>query len=78
MLNDRCGGGRSHHGGTHSRRAADCAWHGGPLDPYAAGCTDVDRELALAIVRDPDSYYVNEHNASYPAGALRGKVDGSL
>jgi hypothetical protein len=49
-----------------------------PLDPYASGCADVDRELALAIVKDPDSYYVNVHNASYPAGALRGQLDGPV
>lgn len=45
-----------------------------PLNPYSAGCTTVSRELALDIITDPTSYYVNVHNASYPAGALRGQL----
>jgi hypothetical protein len=45
------------------------------FDPYSGGCTAVDRELALAIITDPGSYYVNVHNAEFPAGALRGQLD---
>jgi len=45
-----------------------------PLDPYSGGCTEVSRELALAILTDPTSYYVNVHNATYLAGALRGQL----
>jgi CHRD domain len=46
------------------------------LDPVDTGCTDdpIDRALALAIITDPSSYYVNVHNAAYPAGALRGQL----
>ena len=39
------------------------------------GCTDVARELALDIIRNPDAYYVNVHNLEFPAGALRGQLD---
>jgi len=45
-----------------------------PMNPYTEGCAAVTRELALALIRDPGSYYVNVHNAAYPAGALRGQL----
>jgi len=37
-------------------------------------CITVDREKATAIVAKPGDYYVNVHNAAYPAGAVRGQV----
>jgi CHRD domain len=44
------------------------------LNPYQGGCIKVSRELALAIITNPSSYYVNVHNADYPQGALRGQL----
>jgi len=46
-----------------------------PLNPYTGGCTTVDRDLALALIKNPDAYYVNVHNAPFPGGALRGQLD---
>ena len=45
-----------------------------PLNPYTGGCTDVATDLALAIIRDPSSYYVNVHNGAFPPGAARGQL----
>ena len=39
-----------------------------------SGCTEVSRRLALAIITDPSSYYVNVHNLEFPTGALRGQL----
>jgi hypothetical protein len=40
----------------------------------ASGCREVDRELLKAIIHDPDAYYVNLHNVTYPGGAIRGQL----
>lgn len=32
------------------------------------------KSLLLAIQKKPSNYYVNAHNAKYPAGALRGQL----
>ena len=45
-----------------------------PTDGSSSGTVDVSREQAKEIVQDPDNYYVNVHNAEYPAGALRGQL----
>ncbi len=41
----------------------------------AVGCAlGVDRDLIRAIVRNPESYYVNVHTADFPPGAIRGQL----
>ena len=49
-----------------------------PLQPptggSSSGCVEVGRALAKDILKNPSDYYVNVHNAEYPAGALRGQL----
>ena len=45
-----------------------------PTDGSSSACASASRELVLAIIQNPQNYYVNVHNAEYPAGALRGQL----
>ncbi len=38
------------------------------------GCTTTTKTIIDAIRANPKGYYVNVHNASYPAGAVRGQL----
>lgn len=40
----------------------------------AKGCVKAAKTLIVAIETRPNSFYVNIHNAKYPAGALRGQL----
>lgn len=45
-----------------------------PTSGSSSGCTSVDPELAKDILKNPEAYYVNVHNADFSAGALRGQL----
>lgn len=45
-----------------------------PTSGSSSGCASASRELVLAILTNPANYYVNVHNAVYPAGAVRGQL----
>jgi hypothetical protein len=46
-----------------------------PASGTSSGCVSVSRELAREIIQAPSDYYVVVHNASFPAGALRGQIE---
>lgn len=43
-------------------------------DGLVRGCVDADPALLADIVANPGNYYVNVHNGTYPAGAVRGQL----
>lgn len=45
-----------------------------PTDGTSSGCVTAARELIVDIIQNPADYYVNVHNAPFPAGALRGQL----
>lgn len=42
--------------------------------PTAERCVSADRAVILEIIRNPENYYVNLHNATHPAGVVRGQL----
>jgi CHRD domain len=50
-----------------------------PLEPpptsgFSVGCAMASPTLAADIANNPGNYYVNVHNAEFPAGAIRGQL----
>ena len=43
---------------------------------HLEGCVPASQEDIAAIAANPSGYYVNLHNARFPAGAARGQLDG--
>lgn len=45
-----------------------------PTDGSSSGTISISKALAKEIMKNPEAYYVNVHNAEYPGGALRGQL----
>jgi len=45
-----------------------------PTGGSSSGCVSADRDLIKDIIQNPVEYYVNVHNADFPAGAVRGQL----
>jgi hypothetical protein len=53
----------------------DTEWRATGLDRYTTiGCTTATSESLLALLANPDAYYVNVHTVAFPGGALTGPL----
>ena len=46
-----------------------------PVIGASSGCIPISAELADDLHDNPENYYVNVHNAAFPAGAIRGQLN---
>lgn len=45
-----------------------------PVKGQSMACATVTRDLAKELIANSEGFYVNVHNAAYPAGAVRGQL----
>jgi hypothetical protein len=45
-----------------------------PTSGSSSGCVTASADLIKAIRQNPENYYVNVHNAPFPAGAIRAQL----
>src|SRR5438477_392260 len=43
----------------------------------ASGCSSAPRPMVAAILKAPDSFYINIHTTDFPGGAIRGQLAGT-
>lgn len=45
-----------------------------PTEGSSNGCVEVEAAVLRKIAANPTGYYINVHNADFPAGAIRGQL----